>query len=197
MAQAFRVNELTGVRFWSLLKTELVAIPLLFVLSLVFWAFIWRSDAVPSDLFPAAQVNWELAAKNQVLLLSSTFVPEGESPENVDVMDSPFMAAIHPETIGAGFAGCIALYAALSMLGLPIMLVYGIIRGLGQLPHFMILELVGAIIGRFYFQRKYGPRAFLTHAPALLAGYLSGVGLVSMIVMALMLIKSAISSAPF
>ena len=53
MAQAFRVNELTGVSFWSLLKTELVALPILFILSLTFWSFIWHSDAVPSDLFPA------------------------------------------------------------------------------------------------------------------------------------------------
>ena len=196
MAQAFRVNELTGVRFWSLLKTELVAIPLLFVLSLTFWAFIWHSDAVPSDLFPAAQVNWELAAKNQVLLLSSTFVPEGEDAA-ANVMESQFMAAIHPATIGAGFVGCIGLYALLSVFGLPVMFVYGIIRGLGQLPHFMVLELSGALLGRLYFQRKYGATRFLTHAPALLAGYLSGVGLVSMVVMALMLIKSAISSSPF
>lgn len=197
MAQAFRVNELTGVRFWSLLKTELVAIPLLFVLSLGFWAFIWRADAVPSDLFPAAQVNWELAAKNQVLLLSSTFVPEGEDAAGANVMESQFMQAIHPVTIGAGFAGCVGLYALLSTFGLPVMLVYGIVRGLGQLPHFMALELVGALLGRLYFQRKYGTKRFLTHAPALLAGYLSGVGLMSMIVMALMLIKSAISSSPF
>lgn len=197
MAQAFRVNELTGVSFWSLLKTELIALPALFLLSLIFWAFIWRSDAVPSDLFPAAQVNWELAVKNQILLLSSTFTPPGEDPDQVNVMESEFMRAIHPATIGIGFAGCIILYTALSFFGLPIMLVYGMIRGFGQLPHFMILELVGALLGRFYFQHRFGEKQFLTTAPALIAGYFTGVGLVSMVTMALMLIKSAVSSSPF
>ena len=46
-AQAFRVNELTGVTFWSLIKTELVALPVLFVLSLLFWGFIWRGAPIP------------------------------------------------------------------------------------------------------------------------------------------------------
>lgn len=197
MAQAFRVNELTGVSFRSLIKTEFVALPVLFLLSMVFWGYIWRSDAVPSDLFPAARVNWELAAKNQVLLLSSTFVPPGEDASNVSIMDSEFMQAIHPATISAGFLGCVALYAALNLLGLPIMLVYGMIRGFGQLPHFMILELVGALLGRWYFQKRYGQRQFLTMAPALVAGYFTGIGLVSMVTMALMLIKSAVTAAPF
>ena len=197
MAQAFRVNELTGVSFRSLIKTELVALPLLFVLSMVFWGYIWKSDAIPSDLFPAAQVNWELAAKNQVLLLSSTFVPPGEDPNNVSIMDSEFMQAVHPKTIGVAFAGCVGLYSILSFFGLPIMLVYGMIRGFGQLPHFMLLELVGALLGRLYFQRKYGQKQFLTMAPALVAGYFTGIGLLSMVTMALMLVKSAITSAPF
>jgi hypothetical protein len=197
MAQAFRVNELTGVSFRSLLKTEFIALPVLFVLSIVFWGFIWRSDAVPSDLFPAARVNWELAAKNQVLLLSSTFVPPGEKPEDTDIMESEFMQAIHPATIGVGLVGTIALYTVLSVFGLPIMLVYGMIRGLGQLPHFCLLELVGALFGRLYFQKRFGSKRFLTMAPALLAGYFTGVGLISMATMALMLVKSAISTTPF
>ncbi len=46
-AQAFRVNELTGVSFRSLLKADLVVLPVLFILSFFFWAFIWKSNAVP------------------------------------------------------------------------------------------------------------------------------------------------------
>jgi len=162
-------------------------------------ALIFGSRPFPSrtTVIWRKQVNWYLAAKNQVLLLSSTFAPPGEDPNGVNVMESEFMRAIHPGTIGLGFAGCIILYTALNFFGQPIMLVYGMIRGFGQLPHFMILELVGALLGRFYFQRRFGERQFLTTAPALLAGYFTGVGLVSMVTMALMLIKSAVSSSPF
>lgn len=197
MAQAFRINELTGVNLRSLLKTEIVALPILLLLSIFFWNFIWKSEAVPSPMFPAAQVNWELAAKNQVLLFSATFTPGGAEEGARSIADTEFMRAIHPKVIASGFLGCIGLYAVFSIFGLPVMLIYGMIRGIGQLPHFMVLELVGALLGRFYFQKKFGQTRFLTLAPALLAGYFTGVGLMSMITMALMLIKSAITSAPF
>ncbi|OPZ22573.1 MAG: hypothetical protein BWZ10_00392 [candidate division BRC1 bacterium ADurb.BinA364] len=196
-AQAFRVNELTGVTFWSLMKTDLVALPILFVLSMTFWGFIWHSDAVPSDLFPAAQIQWELSAKNNVLLYSSTFVAPGDDPSEKSIMDTEFMRAIHPKVIGVGLFGTIALYTVLSFFGLPIMLIYGMIRGFGNLPHFMVLEIVGALLSRYYFQKKYGPQNFLRMAPTLLAGYFTGVGLIGMATIALKLIKAAVSAAPF
>ncbi|MDP7638376.1 MAG: peptide transporter [Candidatus Hydrogenedentes bacterium] len=198
MAQSFRTNELTGVRFWSLIKTDIVALPVLFFLSLIFWAFMWHSDAIPSNIFPAAQVNWELMAKNNVLLFSSTYVAPDEDPNEKSVMDSELMQrAIHPKVIVSGFIACVTVYGVLAILGFPIMLIYGMIRGLGALPHTMVLEIVGAMLGRYYFQKRYGPINFLRNAPALLAGYFTGVGLISMATIAIKLIKPAISGDPF
>lgn len=197
-SQEFRVNEYTGVKFWSLVKTDLVALPVLFFLSLVFWSFIWRADMIPSPAFPAAQVNWELMAKNQTLMFSATYVAPGEDPDEKSIMDSEFMKkAWHPKAIAAGFAGCVGLYTLLSVLGLPVMLVYGMIRGWGELPHYRMLELVGAILGRYYFEKKYGRQSWLLSAPALLAGYYTGVGLISMATIAMKLIQTAVSAAPF
>ena len=197
MAQSFRVNELTGVSFWSLVKTDLVAFPVLFVLSLTFWQFIWHSDAIPSEVFPAAQINWELQAKNQVLIYSSTFVAPGDDPESRSFSDTEFSKAIHPRVIAGGFFGILMLFSALTSFGLPVMLVYGMMRGFGQFPHVMILEVLGACVGRYYFQKKYGPQDFLRSAPTLLAGYFTGVGLIGMATIAMRLIKAAVSGAPF
>jgi hypothetical protein len=195
--QAFRVNELTGVRFWSLIKTDLVALPILFFLSLVFWGFIWHSDAIPSEVFPAAQINWELQSKNQVLIYSSTFVAPGDDPAAKSIRDTEFMKAIHPPVIATGFLGIVSLYAVLSLIGLPVMLVYGMMRGYGQFPHVLVLEVVGALLGRLYFQKRFGTRRFLRLAPVLLAGYFTGVGLIGMATIAMRLIKAAVSAAPF
>ena len=135
MAQSFRVNELTGVRFFSLIKAELVALPILFILSLVFWAFIWKSGPIPSSAYPYAQVNWELAAKQNVLMYSSTFVPVGEDPAARSIMDSPFMKqAVHPKIIGIGAGTMVAGFLLVNALGWPVLLVYGFIRGLGDSP---------------------------------------------------------------
>jgi hypothetical protein len=71
------------------------------------------------------------------------------------------------------------------------------VRGWGELPHYHMLELIGALLGRYYFEKKYGQVSFLQNAPALLAGYYTGVGLISMSTIAMKLIQSAVSAAPF
>ncbi|MCS7049945.1 MAG: hypothetical protein NZ483_11730, partial [Verrucomicrobiae bacterium] len=70
-------------------------------------------------------------------------------------------------------------------------------RGLGGIPHTIVLEIVGAMIGRYYVQRKFGAENFLRMIPTVAAGYFTGVGLVSMATIALNLIKQAVSGAPF
>jgi hypothetical protein len=138
-----------------------------------------------------------LQTKRQVLLFSSTFVAEGEDPGERSIFDSEFFKAIHPKTIGAGFSMCVVLYTILNFFGLPIMLIYGIVRGFGDLPHHMALEIVGAMLARFYLRKRFGTKNFLRAAPTLMAGYMTGVGLIGMATIALKLIQTAVSSAPF
>ena len=195
-AQSYRVNELTGVSFWSLVKVELVTIPVLFLLSFVFWAFIWRAFPLPSPVFPWAQVNWELYAKNQVLLYSSTFVPPGQA-SSLAGATTDFMRAIHPSIIVGGFAGSLLLFAVTTTLGIPLAFYYGVFRGLGQLPHTMVLELVGVLVARFWLWKRFGKERFVRLAPIIFAGYLTGVGLVAMGAIALRLIQAAVSISPF
>ena len=197
IAQALRVNELTGVSLVSLIKAEVVAIPVLFACSIFFWAFIWKSNEVPSSFFPTAEIRWELISKQATLLYSSTFVPEGQDPEAVDIRDSEFMKAIKPGIIGGSAIGTVILFTLLTTFGLPVMLIYGFVRGIGDLPHYLVLELVGAMIGRYYFQKKFGPNNFLRMAPTILAGYFTGVGLIGMGSIALNLIKQAVTGSPF
>jgi hypothetical protein len=188
--QSFRVNELTGVNFWSLIKTDLVAFPILFILSLMFWAFIWNSDPVPGPMFPAAEIRWDLASKQQVLVMSSTL--EGVSWENTQLGQS-----IKPGIITSGFVVVSGLFSLLTWMGFPVMLVYGLVRGLGDFPHMLIPEVLGALLARFYFKKKYGTKNFLRVAPTVLAGYMTGVGLIGMFTIAMKLIQNAVSGAPF
>jgi hypothetical protein len=199
MAQSFRVNELTGVRFRSLMKADLVALPALFLMSLLFWAFIWKSNAVPSDIYPAARLNWELAAKQNTLLYSATFSPDtaGGVRDITHFADTEFAKALHPKFIAAGSVLTLLLFGIFSAFSLPTLFIYGMIRGFGQLPHVMLLEIAGALLGRYVLQKKFGSGPFLRMAPALLAGYYTGVGLIGMATIAMNLIKNAVSSAPF
>ena len=71
-AEGFRVVELTGMRFTSLLKAELFMLPIVFVVSLMYWSFLWRLGPIPSESYPYAQLMWPLQAFDKALFFSST-----------------------------------------------------------------------------------------------------------------------------
>jgi len=194
-AQAFRVTELTGTRFWSLIKTDLVAITVLLTLSFTFWAFIWAGSDIPSAGFPYAQTFWELQAKRTALVWSSTHV--GAGAETVDFWQTELGQAIKPDIIGYGFGSVLVMFLVMTGFGLPVMFIYGMIKGLGTFPHMLVFEVVGALLARYYFYKKFGKENFLRNIPTVVAGYFTGVGLIGMACVALELIQKAISSAPF
>ncbi len=71
-AEGFRVVELTGMKFTSLLKAELFMLPIVLVVSMMYWTFLWRLAPIPSESYPYAQLMWPLRAFDQALYLSST-----------------------------------------------------------------------------------------------------------------------------
>jgi hypothetical protein len=188
-SSSFRTNELTGTNFFSYVKSTALTLPLAFILSLLFWAFIWKSGVIPSDLYPYAQKMWELNAKNTMLLWSATLPVEGGQPL--------FFQALHPWVIGGSFSFSLIVFAILSVFKLPIMAIFGFVNSVGGMPHGFIFMVIGAMIGKFYFHRKFGSKRFLQMVPVLLAGYGTGVGLIALIGVAFNLIKSAVSGTPF
>ena len=59
----------------------------------------------------------------------------------------------------------------------------------------MMLEIVGAMLGRFYLERRFGRDEFRRTMPTVLAGYFTGVGLIGMGTIALRLVQQAVQSA--
>jgi len=179
----FRVIELTGTRLSSIIKTDLVSLPIIVTSLIVFSGFIWAQADLNSDQYPYVQRVWDLQAKNQALVVSSTL--EGRR--------SPFFEALKGDYLAWGFLGAAGLYGVLSLFGLPVLLVFGVVRGLGQTnPGGLLPELIGALVGRYYFQRKYG-EMWRKYTPAMFAGFSCGVGLVGMMAVAFRLIATAAS----
>lgn len=71
-AERFRIVELVGMKFTSLLKAELFMLPIVFGVSLMYWTFLWRLAPIPSESYPYAQLMWPRQAFEQALVLSST-----------------------------------------------------------------------------------------------------------------------------
>lgn len=177
----FREIELTGTSIRGIIKAELVVFPVVMVASLLFSQFIWRLAPIPSSNYPYAQELWHLQALNTLLMQTSTL--EG---------NSLFFQALRASFVLSGLGFGLVVYAALSVLGLPVMLIYGVVRGLGQTtPHGMILEVAGAFLGRFLFLKRYGAM-WRQYAPVLLAGFSCGMGLTGMFAMGFALILKSL-----
>lgn len=182
----FRQIELTGTNLRGVIKAEFVVFPVVMIASLFFSQFLWQLAPIPSASFPYAQELWHLQALNSLLMQTSTL--DG---------NSLFYEALSGTVIFAGLSLGILMYGVLSVLGLPILLVYGVVRGLGQsTPHGMILEVFGAMLGRFYFLKKYGAQ-WRHYAPVLLAGFSCGMGLTGMFAMGCTLILKSLGRLPY
>ena len=178
---SFREIELTGTSIRGIIKAEIVVFPIVMIASLLFSQFIWRLAPIPSSAYPYAQELWHLQALNTLLMQTSTL--EG---------NSLFYQALSATHVLAGMGLGIITYGILTVFGLPIMLVYGMVRGLGQsTPHGLILEVVGALLGRFFFLKRYGAM-WRQYAPVLLAGFSCGMGLTGMFAMGITLILKSL-----
>ncbi|MCU0572474.1 MAG: OPT/YSL family transporter [Syntrophobacteraceae bacterium] len=184
--QRWREIELTGTSFRSIIKAEILVVPVVLVASLLFSQYIWRLAPIPSAQYPYAQELWHLQALNTLLLQSATL--EG---------DSPFFQALNVGYMAAGLGLGVVTYMGLAALNLPIMLIYGVTRGLGQsMPHGVFLEIIGALLGRYFFVKKYG-MAWRQYAPVLLAGFSCGMGLMGMFAMGFTLIMRSLRSLAY
>jgi len=97
--------------------------------------------------------------------------------------------------IGTGFGTLI--FGVLTHLGAPIFLVYGLVRGLGQsLPHIIIPQFIGALIGRYYFRKKLGLK-WRQYVPVVAAGFACGMGLVATVGVGITFLSKAVVALPY
>ena len=178
---SFREIELTGTSLRGIIKAEVIVFPVVMIASLLFSQFIWRLAPIPSSNYPYAQELWHLQALNSLLMQTSTL--EG---------NSLFFQALRASYVFTGMLFGLLTYAILSILGLPVLLIYGVVRGLGQsTPHGFLLEVIGALLGRFFFLKRYGAM-WRQYAPVLLAGFACGMGLTGMFAMGFALILKSL-----
>ena len=146
-ATNFRTMELTGTKLTSIIKTEFLVFPVLVVSTIVFAQLIWRLGEIPGPSFPFTREVWHQTALNTSLQVTSTL--DGTSQ---------FLEAIKPKIIAWGAVAGLGSFLFLSFLSLPRMLIYGMVAGLGTTtPGGVIPMMVGALLSRFYFERKFAP----------------------------------------
>jgi hypothetical protein len=186
MTVFYRQAELTGTRFTGIWKANVVLYPIIIVSSIFFMNFVWGLAEVPSAVYPFAQRMWDFQAQNTCIVYSSTL---GDY--------SIFEEAFSWTHLGIGTGFGVTLFAGLSALGAPVFLIYGLIRGLGQtMPHSILPQFIGALIGRYYFQRRLGLR-WRQYIPVVTAGFMCGMGLLATLCIGITFLSKAIIQLPF
>lgn len=188
-AQRFREVELTGTKFTSIIKAEVWMLPILLFASFVFWAFFWHTSAIPSSQFPYANMFWPLQVTYRVLWMSATVEGGGAVKQ--------FLSAIRFWPIVISTIGGLAAYGVVVAARMPVLFFYGLIGGTGQMMHGAISNMIGAVLGRYYFTKRFGAEEWHRYAPVLLAGFACGMGLIAMVAIALGLITKSVSFLPF
>lgn len=181
----YRTAELTGTRFPSMWKADIILFPIVIIAAVGFASFIWNIGEIPSTVFPYANKMWDLQAKQQVVVFTST---TGEY--------SQFSEALRFSRVGLGFTVGTVLFAILSWFQAPLFFIYGLIGGIGGSMHGMFCTLAGALLGKYYLQKKLGLR-WMEYAPVVGAGYGCGAGLVLMFCIGLVFLSKSASSLPY
>jgi len=186
MAQRFRELELTRTRFTSLIKAELLMLPIVFVSSFLFWWFFWHLNQIPSGSFPFAARLWPIAARQACLIFTA------------NTTASPLLLqALNPKTIvGACLVGLV-LYRLVGAIGLPTAFFYGMIGGVGAPLHVGLSLFAGALLGRYYFRKRFGEETWSRYVPVVAAGFSCGMGLSGMIAVSLSLVAQCARDLPF
>jgi hypothetical protein len=187
LAQRFREVELTRTKFTSVVKVEFLVLPLFLFSSFIFWAFFWHTSAIPSSQHPYAQRFWPLAATFQAMFQS---INKPDGPKWV-------LEGINGPRILGGTAAGLLIYGIMYAFRMPVLFYYGLIGGTGAWPGDAIITYIGALLGKKYFEKRFGIDQWRMYAPVLLAGFSCGTGLIAMAAIALALIAKSINYLPF
>ncbi len=183
---SFRQAELTGTKVTSIWKSDLILAPIIILSSLLFANFIWGLAPVPGPQYPFAQKMWDLYAENEAIMHSATLGGY-----------SLFERAFNLDYLAAGLVLGTFMFTLLTRLGAPTFLVYGVVRGLGQtMPHAVIPNFIGALLGRYYFQRRLGLN-WRQYIPVVAAGFMCGVGLVGTFSIGVTFLMKSVFQLPF
>ena len=185
----FKQLELTKTRFTSVVYSTMLAFVVVWVCSFIYWSWIWKLDVIPSSTYPFVQKMWPLQATIRCMWMRTT-LPGGEGLANLREI-------IHGNYILAGFGVGSFMFAIFGLLGVPTIIFYGFLTGIGQNAFMAFPQFLGAMLGRYYFRKRFDGMKWRSYAPILMAGYGCGVGLIGMTSVALKLISSAVKQTVF
>ncbi|HET6381833.1 MAG TPA: peptide transporter [Armatimonadota bacterium] len=195
-AQFWRQVELTGTKFTSIIYAELIMLPTILLFSFLYWSYFWHLGPIPSVQYPYAMLFWPRDAMQQILWMTAWMGGGGGNPMVRNAIQLPrILGGLGTGLVGYGIVK-LSLGAFLGGMGSDLFY-YGLVGGIGAMPHGTIPMMFGALLGRFYFAKRFGKETWNAYVPVALAGYACGMGLVGMCSTAIRMIGMSVSHLPF
>jgi len=188
IGQKFREVELTGTKFTSVIKAEILILIIMLPASFVFWSFFWKTSPIPSAQFPFAQRMWPINA---------TMASIWWTANRQNLEENWLLQALRYNVVGYAGVGTIVAFAISSLFKVPLLFFYGFVGGISAPPMATIPMFGGALLGRLYFSKRFGEVRWSQYAPVLVAGFGCGTGLTAVTGVALALITKSVNYLPF
>ncbi len=183
MSDKLRVCQLTRTKFTSILRAELFIFPLMLFASFIFWNYITSLGPIPSDRYPFVQKFWPQFAQMKALWAAG--MQEGQSL---------LMQSLKPSVIFTSLGTTLLLFIGFGWLGVSAQYIYGGIGGLNRYPHQPLTMFLGGLLGRYVLAKRFGRERWQNYAPILVVGFGAGMGLSSMIAIAINFLWTSIGS---
>jgi len=187
-AQFFREVELTGTKFTSIIKAELLKMAVILPASFIFWSFFWKTSPIPSAQFPFIQKMWPVNA---------TMASIWWTANKKNMTDNWLLSALRYNVIAYSGIGTVIFYGFATLFKMPLLLFYGLVGGIQGQPMTTIPSFGGALLGRYYFRKRFGDVKWGQYAPVLVAGFGCGTGLTAMTGIAIALVTKSVNYLPF
>ena len=121
----FREVELTGTKFTSIIKAEVLKFIVILPASFMFWSFFWKTSPIPSAQYPYVQKVWPVNAT-----MSSIWWTANRG----SIKDNWLLSALRWNVIGYSGIGTLALYAVSCACKIPLLFFYGFVSGIQGQP---------------------------------------------------------------
>ena len=172
-----KVANMVGARPVDYYKAFAITLPLVLIISFIYWQAFWSIAPIPSTFYPWSSIQWPIAS-----LTFSLWVSRSIEIFKPDVILGFFIIFLIVGLISRKF-------------NLPFSL-YGLAVGVQLPPPFAINYLMGAIIGKV-IERRIGKEKWETYRSVAIAGIFCGLGLSIALAVAITIIVRSVFPMPF
>jgi len=179
----FKLADLTQTKITSFVKADILGSVLAWIASFIFMQIFWSIASIPSTLYRAVDIFWPTNVIQKGMWVSGQLITETSVTPLLGSMAIGVILGVVPR---------LSFIPIISQIN-PISIVAGM---MAPIPGSVTL-LIGALLGKFVFERKFGTESWKKSKVSLAAGVFLGESIMITLGVALMMIPKALWTTPY